>query len=206
MSHKVIKQTIVSICFLLCFLLHVYVQQAQAVNQEEPEERQVDRLCGPNSLFIIFALLGVEAERDGLAEMADINERGTTLYGLRKAAIQHGLYAVGVETTLSQLRKLPPPMIAHVSPDHFFVVNGFEGDWVHIIDPPENPSSVHSSDFGKIWTGKALIVSREELEIAFPRPLYITAGLLLLSLVCVAFFIFVLIKKARSVRNSPSAT
>ena len=122
-----------------------------------------DNLCGPNSLFIAAALLDIKTNRDELARCAGITDRGTTLYGLKKAAFEKGLYAIGIQTTLEELRQYDVPIIAHVgNDDHFLVIAGFEGARVKIINPPQDPFTVSSEYFERIWTGKALIVSTKK--------------------------------------------
>lgn len=142
-----------------------------------------DNLCGPNSLFIAAVLLDVKTNRDELARCAGITDSGTTLYGLKKAAIEKGLYAIGIQTTLEALRQYDAPIIAHVgNDDHFLVIAGFEGARVKIINPPQEPFTLSSEDFERIWTGKALIVStkKEDLDKDTSQSLHLLYSLTLL--------------------------
>lgn len=193
MNRNGVEQTMIFVFLFFFFLAPIHAQQLEPIGTPElkiSNEYQSDNLCGPNGLFVVCKLLNIEAKRDELARVAGMDERGTTLYGLKKAALQKGLYAVGVETTVPQLRKLPPPMIAQVHQNHFLIVNGFEGDWVHIIDAPKEPYALLLTDFEKIWTGKALIVSKEKVEIEFSHFRYTIiafVGFFLVSVICLIF-------------------
>ena len=198
MNRNGVEQTMIFIFLFFFFLAPIHIQRLEANGTPELKIRNEhldNNFCGPNSLFVICNLLGIEAKRDELARMAGMDKLGTTLYGLKKAAVQKGLYAVGVETTVSQLRKLPSPMIAQVHQNHFLIVNGFEGDWVYIIDTPKEPYALPLTDFEKIWTGKALVVSKEKVEIGFSHFRYAIIAIVGLFLVSVICLIFVLRRK-----------
>jgi hypothetical protein len=115
--------------------------------------------CGPQCLFVILHISGVSASIDELDRLAGLDERGTSLLGLQRAARAKGFDAQGLRLSFEQLRSLGQPVIG-VLPYHFYVIVGFRDDHAVVFSPPSAISIVSSELLRKSWDGRALIVRR----------------------------------------------
>ena len=125
-------------------------------------------LCGPLALAAWFDTRGEKVTAQELAEVAGTGERGTTMRGLIQAAKQHGLELCGVEA--ESLDALSLPAIAFVHNNHFVLVTGHEGEIVRVVDMGGNAKELSLGDFGREWSGKALVqaeaINRRQARVA----------------------------------------
>jgi hypothetical protein len=124
-----------------------------------------DPLCGPKSLLLICSELGVAADLDELAQLAEATETGTTLAGLHKAATQKGLQAVGLKIGVGGLSVWSGLAICHLWGDHFVVVGSDGAGAISVTDPSsqEGQQKVPLDDFKAAYSGFALLLSRQPI-------------------------------------------
>ncbi|HUW12971.1 MAG TPA: DUF1573 domain-containing protein [Anaerolineae bacterium] len=124
-----------------------------------------DPLCGPKSLLLICSELGVAADLDELAQLAEATETGTTLGGLRKAATQKGLQAVGLKIGVGGLSEWSGLAICHLWGDHFVVVESDGAGAISVTDSSsqEGQQKVPLDDFKAAYSGFALLLSRQPI-------------------------------------------
>ena len=124
-----------------------------------------DPLCGPKSLLLICTKLGVAADLDELAQLAEATETGTTLAGLHKAAAQKGLQAVGIKIGVGGLSEWSGLAICHLWGDHFVVVESDGAGAISVTDSSsqEGQQKVPLDDFKAAYSGFALLLSRQPI-------------------------------------------
>ena len=129
-----------------------------------------DALCGPKSLLAVCRNLGVQAVLDELMGLSGFGKKtGTTMLGLKRAAEAKGLHAVGMKIGLTELSALAVPAIAQLWDNHFVVVENSENaNQFKITDPPHEPQLIPHEDFGKAYSGFALLIAKD--ESLFPKP------------------------------------
>src|SRR2546423_815089 len=90
--------------------------------------RVANRSCGPNSLYLLLRLSGVEVGHDVIDRYYPGHPDGMSMLELKRACADFGLAADVRRCTKADLRELPFPVIAHVrygSPeeaDHYVVI------------------------------------------------------------------------------------
>ena len=135
---------------------------------------EYEHSCGSLCLSVICKLFGIEATLKELSKFSSKDTSGTSMYSLYQAAKAKGLDAVGVKISLNELEKelkQKKLVIAFVKKDrinHFLVIESFSNGKIRIIDPPWSPEIIEENDFQKIFTGNALIISKEEKEGSAP--------------------------------------
>ena len=60
--------------------------------------------CGPAALATILKNLGIYTTEAELAQLASTDETGTSLYGLKQAALNKGVTAIGARLSIDQLQ------------------------------------------------------------------------------------------------------
>jgi len=144
--------------FILCLIISYF-----SFSQAQP-----DPLCGPKSLLVICQKLGVNTTLEELAILSDFKEKpGTSMLGLYQAAQKKGLYAVGMKIGVDDLAKRQVPAIAHLWDNHFVVVEATVGETLLVTDPPNNPRAVSKDEFQNLYSGFALLISKD--KNLFPR-------------------------------------
>ncbi len=102
--------------------------------------------------------------------MSNFNpNRGTTMLGLKEAAIYKGLAPIGVKATLTLLKrkKVPLPGIAYVEGNHFLVFEAVNKKGVEISDPAQkyNPHLTWEK-LSEVWDGELLIFDKKKARRA----------------------------------------
>ena len=121
-------------------------------------------LCGPRALQLVCRQYGRPAEVEELARLAGTQQTGTTLQGLAQAAQAKELRAQGLQVNLTQLARLPKPLIAWVGGWHYVVVTGCRGGQVQLVDPEQGvEQTLAPADFVRQWQGYVLAVEAAPL-------------------------------------------
>ena len=125
--------------------------------------------CGPQALQVICRIFGLDVSVDELAGLAGMDETGTTMAGLLRAAEKKGLVPQAVKLTIEALENYTPG-IAFVNNNHFLVVEAV-GNQLRIIDPPQAPYLISSQAFAEMWSGYLLSFStkRKQMQLS-PQP------------------------------------
>lgn len=139
-----------------------------------PTSPTTDRLifCGLNSLVHYCELLGVETDIDELKQLSDFDPvKGSTMRGLRKAAVAKGIPLMNVETSLDSLKRnlVLLPAITYVDANHFLIFESTDYDGVKIMDPfYKYRHYLTWKEISKIWSGELLVFDKMDGQQAFP--------------------------------------
>ena len=104
--------------------------------------------CGPQALQVICRTFGLDISVNELAELVGLDETGTTMAGLLKAAEKKGLIPQAVKLTVEELNEDYTPGIAFVNSNHFLVVEAY-GNHLRVVDSPQVPYLISSQEFLK---------------------------------------------------------
>ncbi|MBL8941777.1 MAG: peptidase domain-containing ABC transporter [Myxococcales bacterium] len=118
--------------------------------------------CGAASLTCALRYFGRHARLDDVRAVLGVGRDGATLGGMRRAAEHFGLRARGVRTELADVRALPRATILHWNLAHFVVLDRATPKGVQIVDPANGPRLVSWEQFGKSYTGVALVLEPTE--------------------------------------------
>lgn len=152
---------LIATCLIACLLFNYIAdtKEATSVIGNNPE-------CGPLSLMVICQIYGIKADIKELRKLCNLQENGTTLFDLQKAAQAKGFIAKGLQLDIKTLKKLDTPVIAFVKGKHFLVVNGFQNQRFNIINLPGASFSLPPKELSQIWNGEVLMVERPESSSA----------------------------------------
>ena len=121
-----------------------------------------DLLCGPKCLLVVCQRFGITADLDEVVRVAGTDpQRGTSLAGLQRAAEGKGLQALAVKIGVDELARLELPAIAHCWDTHYVVVQRASGGSLEVTDPPEEPRLMRAEEFKKVFSGFALLISKD---------------------------------------------
>ncbi|HWB79476.1 MAG TPA: peptidase domain-containing ABC transporter [Nannocystaceae bacterium] len=114
--------------------------------------------CGAASLCSVLAFFGHEVRLDDVRVMLGVGRDGSSMGALRAAAEHFGLRARGLRTEVDDVRFLPRATILHWNLAHFVVLDRVTTKGVHIVDPAQGPRLVTWAQFGKSYSGVALVL------------------------------------------------
>lgn len=119
--------------------------------------------CGAASLAMImryYGHYGVPLEQLRLDCL--VSRNGVTAKGIKTAAEKYGLKCKVVRTNINGLKTLAMPVIIHWEMRHFVVLTGFSRNCFYINDPALGKMKVSYDEFGKSYTGIAIILEKTE--------------------------------------------
>jgi ABC-type bacteriocin/lantibiotic exporter with double-glycine peptidase domain len=116
-------------------------------------------VCGPLALRYVARRLGIRTDWKKIALLAGTDRRGTSLLGLKCAAIALGLQARTLRTNYPGLRILPKPLIVHMRDEHYEVVQDCEVTGV--VTGGFLRRRIRRIPFIKQWSGVALVLHRD---------------------------------------------
>lgn len=124
--------------------------------------------CGAVCLLTIINKYGYDVPLAKIRKLTYTDKKGTSAYGIIKAAEILGFLAKGIKfenkNDIKNFEKLP--MIAHVVIDntweHYVVVNKVSNNRITISDPAKGIVHYSEEDFFDIWDGVAIILSPSE--------------------------------------------
>ena len=97
--------------------------------------------CGPRALLIACETLGVKTSLADLTKAAGTDARGTSLAGLKRAAVGLKLKSEGLQVSREEFPLVQTPCICWTHLNHYVVVSGFaghgEGGTATVQDPNE---------------------------------------------------------------------
>lgn len=130
--------------------------------------------CGVACLATVARRFGLHPSWFHLKEAAGSLIDGTNFLGLSVAARELGFMARAVSAAPESLPHLPTPFVAHVLREgngHFVVVHEVRKKHLVIADPAEGLTRQPHETFVKGWTGKALLLTRDQgLPAALEAP------------------------------------
>jgi hypothetical protein len=114
--------------------------------------------CGPAALAFALAYYDVAMSEEEITALIHLEDRGTNLGELARAAEHAGMRAVGTMMNLAALRLRRQPTVVHVAHDHFVVVIEIADDRVLLFDPAKGLIRMPVSTFARHWDGRALVL------------------------------------------------
>jgi len=146
------------------------------VLDSEPGSRNYGRpYCGLYCLYAAMLLEERPVEFVDLLKPEYLSRRnGSSLRELERAARDHGMHAVVVgQLTVDSLRDAPYPMVLHVKSDaestdydHYELFLGAEDGRARLLNPPKETRWVDYDELALRWSGNALVLSSEPIEMA----------------------------------------
>ncbi|WP_029009202.1 NHLP family bacteriocin export ABC transporter peptidase/permease/ATPase subunit [Azospirillum halopraeferens] len=115
--------------------------------------------CGAASLGIVLHHHGRHPPLEELRVECGVSRDGSKASDILRAARRYGCEARGMRLEPAAALELAMPFIAHWNLNHFLVVDGTEGGWVHLNDPATGPRRVTKEEFDAGFTGIALIIT-----------------------------------------------
>lgn len=131
--------------------------------------------CGPESLKVIFNILGVDKDKGELNTLFKSKDNQVSLFELKKVSLEKSLKSQVVKIAKNELLNLDTPFIALVKPDHYVVVTDTKAHKVKFIDPAnkKDVQTLTLDEFSKIFKGYCLIFLK---DTKLTKADYITAG------------------------------
>lgn len=167
--------------FRACCLLFALLAQGVGVQiawAETPVDipaaiREQAMKCGPNSLYVLLRLNGVQVSFDDVSRLLPIGAAGTNLRQMRDAAEKLGLDCEVRRLSTSELEALSVAVVAHCrsaqigsQTGHFVVVLPGTGQVIEEIDGQSGRRrSVSRHYFKTVWTGYALVPNPTKNEL-----------------------------------------
>lgn len=119
-------------------------------------------VCGPLALQHVARCLGVRVGLKKIATLAGTDRNGTTLLGLKRAAVALGLEGQMLKTNYPGLVILPKPLIAHMRCGHYEVVQSCQESSVSMGVFLRRRR--RQSAFTKEWSGVVLVLYRNFIK------------------------------------------
>ncbi|MEK6775569.1 MAG: apolipoprotein N-acyltransferase [bacterium] len=114
--------------------------------------------CGPAVLAYVLSFLGQETLERDLIGQVHLDDRGTSMLELKKAALGSGFDASGVQENYAALMKEVLPVIAYINDSHYVVVNKVLPGYLFLFDPAIGHVSVSKNLFEQMWNGYLLLI------------------------------------------------
>ena len=126
--------------------------------------------CGAACLASISEHYNLSLPIARIRQYANTSQKGTSLLGLREAALKLDFVAKGVKASLDSLAEIPLPAIAHVMMKiddhefpHYVVIYKITKDYVKLMDPADGKLEKKPiAEFEAIFTGYMLILIPDE--------------------------------------------
>lgn len=119
--------------------------------------------CGAASLGMVLAYYERWVPLEQLRMDCGVSRDGSSAKSLLRAARHYGLDCEGFRLEPEMLRDNGIfPCIVHMNFTHFMVVTGMKGDKVYLNDPAQGKTMMDIEQFGKHFTGIALLFEPTE--------------------------------------------
>ena len=120
--------------------------------------------CGAASLATILDYFGRYEELSDLRAACGVNRDGSNAGQILRAARTYGMTAKGFRMNAKNLKEGGKyPCIVFWGFNHFLVVEGFQGETVHLSDPAQGRYKVDFEEFSTNYTGIVLQIEPNEL-------------------------------------------
>lgn len=125
--------------------------------------------CGPRSLLTVLRSLGIAInEADERTILSAAGTSGIDMLSLKKLAEDFGVYAKGIQASISTLRKLGLPAVVHLRSAGFAAVTSYTPHAVQVIYPPSRKVTLNDEELAEAYgpQGFALIMSTSPIPDA----------------------------------------
>ncbi len=145
-----------------------------AVADAPPSKNSPDLRCGAYCLYVALKSLDAPVGRfDELQQaLGSPTALGYSMDQLAEAAKSRGVFSLGVQTGLDQIESRAGRFACIAlleKAGHFVCIYDLDDKSVFLADPP-TLREVDRQTFAKSWSGKALLISRQELFPIATRP------------------------------------
>ena len=125
--------------------------------------------CSAACLAMVLAYWGKELPLDEVRAAVGVDRDGASAVSILDAARWYGLRGRGVHIELDAIDYLTTGSIVHWEFNHFVVFERLRGDGVDIIDPALGRRHVSLEQFGRSFTGVALLLEPSDTFEPAPR-------------------------------------
>ena len=126
--------------------------------------------CGAACLAMVLGYHGKAIGREAVRDLLSTGRDGTTAKDILDAARYYGLRGRGVKLDIATLEHLPEATILHWGFNHFVVFERLSKNGVEIVDPAVGRRRVSMKDFGRSFTGVAVLLEPSERFEATSTP------------------------------------
>ncbi|MDE0203297.1 MAG: NHLP family bacteriocin export ABC transporter peptidase/permease/ATPase subunit [Rhodospirillaceae bacterium] len=112
--------------------------------------------CGAACIAIILGHHGRWVPLEELRVACGVTRDGSNAKAMLEAARRYGLEARGYRYRPETLERQTAPFVVYWKRAHFMVVDGFDGDVVHVNDPATGPRRLERAEFAKGYVGLML--------------------------------------------------
>ncbi len=124
--------------------------------------------CGSACLATVANLYNLNYPISKIRERAGTNQKGTSAYGLIKAAVDIGFKAQGVKAEMKDLNQnIKLPAIAHIIENdilHYIVIYRIKDKAMIIFDPASGLRTIKKNEFKEKWTNILILLTPEQKE------------------------------------------
>jgi ATP-binding cassette, subfamily C, bacteriocin exporter len=117
--------------------------------------------CGVICLFNIIKYHEGEIRLEQLRMISGTSRKGTTLLGLKHAAVRSGFIAEGLRADIEYLRKIDSPVIIHITLEenfkHYIIVYKYHKGKFTIGDPASGITEMDEKELTKMWDSCSLL-------------------------------------------------
>lgn len=125
--------------------------------------------CGIACLLSAVRVLGYHSDLEYLRQISGTTEDGTSLLGLKQAALEIGYKAEAYKANLKELREIKSQAILHIKKHesyfHFILYLGFSKKGYHFFDPDDGPVVLNEKQLENIWESKALLLLENNKDL-----------------------------------------
>lgn len=133
--------------------------EAKGVARQIPFIQQLSATeCGAACLAMALAYYGKHVPLSEIRDLTGVNRDGVNALSILQAARWYGLRGRGIKVDLDALSYLNRGAILHWEFAHFVVFEGLRKDGVEVVDPACGRRFVPMDQFGRSFTGVALIL------------------------------------------------
>jgi apolipoprotein N-acyltransferase len=132
--------------------------QLQSEKVTEKFMQAKNNTCGPTVLAYVLSFLGRETLEKDLIDQVHMEDRGTSMLELKRAALRQGFDASGVRENYAALMNEVLPVIAYINDNHYVVVNAVLPSHLELFDPAIGHISVQRETFERMWNGYLLLI------------------------------------------------
>ncbi len=115
--------------------------------------------CGPAALATILKKLGIYTTEAEMAKIAQTDETGTSLLGLKNAANAKGVNSYGYELSIGQLQPNYIVVLKINGYNHFDVIQNINNETVTLFDPNLGIIQMNLTKFNELYMGYAFVLN-----------------------------------------------
>jgi ABC-type bacteriocin/lantibiotic exporter with double-glycine peptidase domain len=116
-----------------------------------------DVLCGPEALYEIARLKGIDASISEFVDITNPGEFGVSIKDLIYAADNKGMHPKYKKYGRNDLGSIEFPCIIYLNPGHFSVIKNIRKNKITVFDYAVNNKEIEIDELFKLWDGHAIV-------------------------------------------------